>query len=176
MTENLTPIGPSIDGSPRRRSGNEYGRLARGADGVVVWVTEFTDPELVPLPAQTSEEHADEQAAGNDRSAFPYVPSREGLGLCDYIADLDNTGTDTPVDPRRPEYALALLCYMADPHGSANGYGETVFKALTTRSRGIAPTGEQWDDLTERLSESLDEADTHYAFTVVRTWMGEVAR
>lgn len=57
MTENPTPtmqkIGTAIDGG-RRRSGSDYGYLARDESGVVHFVVDFTDHELDPLPATPS--------------------------------------------------------------------------------------------------------------------------
>ena len=54
--------------------------------------------------------------------------------LDDYIADLEDSGPDTPVDLRKPEYALALLADIALRAGESKTYvmklAETVFNAL----------------------------------------------
>lgn len=52
--------------------------------------------------------------------------------LNDYLADLSNTGPDTPVDPKNPRYALALLVDMAVHQNMvwAKELGERVFAAL----------------------------------------------
>lgn len=53
--------------------------------------------------------------------------------LANLISDLSDTGPDTPVDPRQPGYALALLVEHASADGN-EGYflslGERVFAAL----------------------------------------------
>lgn len=43
-------------------------------------------------------------------------------------------------------------------------------------AEGLSPTGEQWDSILERMSESLDETDASWAVEVVRSWLAEVAR
>jgi hypothetical protein len=40
--------------------------------------------------------------------------TQDGRTLADYVADLADAGPDTPVDLRRPEYALAVLLHHVD--------------------------------------------------------------
>lgn len=139
-------------------------------DNRAVFVREFTDPELVPLPASDefaefdttgaefnamwnqssaqniainltpAQQHADEQAAGSDRSAFPYKAEREAaievvaqkiardrvalldldwgdypeIGEYDWIAVVDAVAAAVPdVSYERYEAAYALLSARA---------------------------------------------------------------
>lgn len=75
--------------------------------------------------------------------------------LTDLMADLADTGPDTPVDPRQPGYALALLVEHASAEGNEGyflGLGERVFSALALdveeMARAfVAPSS--WDELSE---------------------------
>lgn len=79
----------------------------------------------------------------------PSVP--QDSTLADLISDLSDTGPDTPVDPRQPGYALALLVDAAMSQSGnpdyERGLGERVFSALaksetpteTTETRDLTP-------------------------------------
>ena len=93
--------------------------------------------------------------------------------LNDYLADLSNTGPDTPVDTRNPRYALALLVDMAVRQNMvwAKDLGETVYRYLPRagtsyddvltdavfRNAGVRE-GETIEQATIRIEQSNDVA------------------
>lgn len=62
----------------------------------------------------------------------PYVDRPENTTLNDFLADLKDTGPDSPVDLRDPRYALAMLVDMSVRTNMlwAKQLGETVFASL----------------------------------------------
>lgn len=88
--------------------------------------------------------------------------------LGDLIAELNDYGPDTPVDPREPGYALALLVDIASrdlAEGEyVRGLGERVFAALGEAEAAVV-----------RVRHALDTAaaDATNTYLLSRTRYGE---
>jgi hypothetical protein len=83
----------------------------------------------------------------------PHAPqpvTQDGRTLADYVADLADAGPDTPVDLRRPEYALAVLLHHVDAEWTY--LVGRVFDTLAARPS--APTVTEWGvRITDRDGE-----------------------